>query len=156
MAKRKMDKGTRVILATAAVVTGLVVGIVVIAVLTGRGGGEPPPYQPFFAGQSDRIVRTVTADGPVFYPDPRKGERAFYLDVDGDRIIALHVIPPGGTADCLVQWDRTQKRYEDCHHAPVDRSALARFPVLTRQIGDKTSVFVDLRTITPPEGAPAR
>src|SRR5437868_4547906 len=122
MAKRKMDKGTRVIVATAAVVMGLVAGIVVIAVLNGRGGGEPPPYQPFFAGQSDRIIRTVRADGPVFYPDPRQGERAFYLDVDGDRIIALHVIPPGGTAACLVQWDRTEKRYEDCRGAPLDRS----------------------------------
>ena len=156
MAKRTMDKGTRVILATAAVVMGLVVGIVVIAVLNGRGGGEPPPYQPFFAGQSDRIVRAVRADGPVFYPDPRKGDRAFYLDVDGDRIVALHVIPPGGTAACLVQWDRTEKRYEDCRGAPLDRSTLAHFPVLTRPIGDKTSVFVDLRTITPPEAAPSR
>ena len=57
MAKRKIDKGTRVILATAAVVCGLVMGIVVIAVLGGRGGGTPPPYQPFFAGQSDRIMK---------------------------------------------------------------------------------------------------
>ncbi len=156
MAKRKIDKGTRVILATAAVVCGLVMGIVVIAVLGGRGGGTPPPYQPFFAGQSDRIMKAVKAEGPVFYPDPGKGERAFYLDVDGDRIVAFHVVPPGGTAACLVQWDRAQKRYEDCHGGPVDRSALARFPVLTRQIGENTSVFVDLRTITPPEGAPAR
>jgi hypothetical protein len=156
MAKRKIDKGTRVILSTAAVVCGLVVGIVLIAVLSGRGGGTPPPYQPFFAGQTDRIANAVKADGPIFYPDPRKGERAFYLDVEGDRIVAFHVIPPGGTAACLVQWDRAEKRYEDCHGGAVDRSALARFPVLTRQFGDNTSVFVDLRTITPPEGAPAR
>jgi hypothetical protein len=155
MAGRKIDKGTRVILATAAVVLGLAFGIVIVAVLTGRGGGEPPPYQPFFAGQSDKIARRVTAEGPIFYPDPRKGQRAFYLDVDGDLIIAVHVIPPGGTGACLVQWDRAEKRYEDCHGAPLDRSNLARFPVLTRQIGEKTSVFVDLRTITPPEGAPA-
>jgi hypothetical protein len=154
MAKRKIDKGTRVILATAAVVCGLVVGIVVITVLNGRGGDGTAPYQPFFAGQSDRIVKTVKADGPVFYPDPRNGERAFYLDVDRDQIVAFHVIPPGGTTACPVQWDRTAKRYEDCHDAPLDRSALARFPVLTRQIGDKTSVFVDLRTIQPPGSAP--
>lgn len=155
MAKRTLDKGTRVILATAAVVLGLVVGIVVLAVLNGRGGGTPPPYQPFFASQADRIIRTVKADGPIFYPDPRKGDRAFYLDLEGDQIVALHVIPVGGTADCLVQWDRTARRYEDCHHTPIDRSALARFPVLTRAIGDKTSVFVDLRTIDPPP-APSR
>jgi hypothetical protein len=156
MAKRKIDKGTRVILATAAVVCGLAMGIVVIAVLSGRGGGEPPPYQPFFAGQSDRVTRQIEDGGPVFYPDPRKGQRAFYLDVDGAQIIALHVVPPGGTADCLIQWNRAGRRYEDCHNTPVDRSALARFPVLTRQIGDKTSIFVDLRTIQPPGSAPGR
>lgn len=155
MAKRKIDKGTRVILATAAVVCGLVMGIVVIAVLNGRGGGETPPYQPFFAGQSDRISRQIEDGGPVFYPDPRKGGRAFYLDVDGAQIIALHVVPPGGTIDCLVQWNQASRRYEDCHHAPLDRSALARFPVLTRQIGDKTSIFVDLRAIQPPGSAPS-
>ena len=156
MAKRKIDKGTRVILATAAVVCGLVMGIVVIAVLNGRGGGKAPPYQPFFAGQSDRISRQIKDGGPVFYPDPRQGGRAFYLDVDGAQIIALHVVPPGGTTDCLVQWNQAGHRYEDCHHTAVERSALDRFPVLTRQIGDKTSIFVDLRTTTPPGSAPSR
>jgi hypothetical protein len=156
MAKRKIDKGTRVILATAAVVCGLVFGIVVIALLDGRGGGKPPLYQPFFAGQSDRITRQIRDGGPVFYPDPRKGERAFYLDIDGAGIIALHVVPPGGTSDCLIQWNQAARAYEDCHRTPVDRLALARFPVLTRQIGDKTSVFVDLRTIESPSTAPNR
>jgi hypothetical protein len=153
MAKRKIDKGTRVILATAAVVMGLVLGIVVIAVLNGRGGGEAPPYQPFFAGQSDRLDRLIKTEGPIFYPDPNKGERAFYLDVDGDRFLALHVLPPGGTAGCLVQWDKAAKRYEGCHRAALDRSTLARFPVLTKEIGGKTSIFVDLRTIDPPPAA---
>ena len=155
MAKRKMDKGTRVIAATAGVVMGLVVGIIVVAILSGSGSDEPQPYQPFFAGQSDRITKQVKADGPVFYPDPRRGDRAFYLDLEGGMILALHVVPPGGSADCLVQWDRAEKRYEDCRGGPVERSALARFPVLTREISKKTSVFVDLRTITPPGDTPA-
>ena len=155
MAKRRMDKGTRVIVATAGVVLGLVVGIIVVAIVSGSGGNEPQPYQPFFAGQSDRITKQVNADGPVFFPDPRRGDRAFYLDLDGEKIVALHVIPAGGRADCLVQWDRTEKRYEDCRGGPVDRSTLARFPVLTREISEKTSVFVDLRTITAPGGTPA-
>ena len=150
MARRKLDKGTRVILATAAVVLGLALGIVIVTVAGGGHHGTPAAYQPFFAGQSDRVTKTIKADGPVFYPDPRRGDRAFYLDLDGDQIVALHVVPPGGTTACLIQWDRAQKRYEDCHGAPVDRSMLERFPVLTKQIGDKTSVFVDLRTVTPP------
>jgi hypothetical protein len=150
---KKIDKGTRVILATAAVVLGLVVGIVVVAVLHNGGSGSTPrAYQPFFAGQSDRITKVIKDGGPVFYPDPLRGDRAFYLDLAGDQVIALHVVAPGGSPGCLVQWNRTARRYEDCHHAPVDPSALERFPVLTREIGGKVSVFVDLRTITPPPG----
>jgi hypothetical protein len=156
MAKRTMDKGTRVILATAAVVMGLVVGVVVVAVIKGGGSSSgAAPYQPFFAGTSDRVTKQIKADGPVCYADPKRGDRSFCLDLDGDRIIALHIIPPGGSPDCLVQWDRKDKRYEDCHGAPVDRATLGGFPVLTRQIGDKVSVFVDVRTTTPPPSAPA-
>jgi len=158
MAKRTLDKGTRVILATAAVVMGLVVGIVVVAVVKGGGSsGGAAPYQPFFAGTSDRVTKQIKADGPVCYADPQRGDRSFCLDLDGEQIIALHVIPPGGTAACIVGWDRTRKRYQDCHGTPVDRSTLARFPVLPKQIGDKVSVFVDLRTTTPPpSSAPPR
>lgn len=150
MAKRKMDKGTRVIVATAGVVMGLVVGIIIVAMISGSGGSEPRPYEPFFAGQSDRITKQVKADGPVFYPDPRKGDRAFYLDLEGDHMVALHVVPPAGTPACLAQWDRTDQRYEDCHGTPVDRATLARFPVLTKEIGGKISVFVDVRAPAPP------
>ena len=148
---KKMDKGTRVIVATAGVVMGLVVGIIVVAVLTSGGGSDKPqPYQPFFAGTADRVTKQIKEDGPVCYPDPRRGERSFCLDLDGDQIIALHVLPPGGSAACLVRWDRAEKRYEDCHGAPVDRATLARFPVLTKEIGGKVSVFVDVRTTSPP------
>jgi len=150
MARRKLDKGTRVLLATAAVALGLAAGFVIVLVARGGHGGGTAAYEPFFAGQSDRIIQAIRSGGPVFYPDPGKGDRAFYLDLDGDQIVALHVVPPGGTAACLVQWDRAQKRYEDCHRAPVDRSTLERFAVLTKRIGNKDSVFVDLRTITPP------
>jgi hypothetical protein len=154
MAKRKMDKGTRVIVATAGVVMGLVVGIIIVAMITGSGGGEPRPYEPFFAGTAGRVTRQIKEDGPICYPDPREGDRSLCLDLDGEEIIALHVVPPGGSPACPVQWDRTQKRYEDnCSGTAVDRSTLARFPVLTREISDKVSVFVDLRTTTPPPPA---
>jgi hypothetical protein len=154
MAKRKVDTGTRVILATAAVVLGLAVGIVVVAVVNSSGGGESAPYQPFFAGQSDRVSKEIEKDGPICYQDPKAGERSFCLDLVSDQFVAYHVLPPGGTADCLVQWDRTEKRYENkCSKAPVDPATLARFPVLTKEISGKISVFVDVRTTTQPTGA---
>jgi hypothetical protein len=156
MAKRKVDTGTRVILATAAVVLGLAVGIVVVAVVNSSGGGEPAPYQPFFAGQSDRVSKEIEKDGPICYQDPKAGERSFCLDLVSDQFVAYHVLPPGGTADCLVQWDRTEKRYENkCSKAPVDPATLARFPVLTKEISGKISVFVDVRETTPPPAAPS-
>jgi len=156
MAKRKVDAGTRVILATAAVVLGLAVGIVVIAVVNSGGEGEPLPYQPFFAGQSDRLTKQIKEGGPVCIPDPKAGERSFCLDLQGDQFVAYHVLPPGGTADCLVEWDRAERRYENrCSRAPVDPATLARFPVLTREISGKISVFVDVRTPAPPGSPPA-
>ena len=101
-----------------------------------------------------RIQPTGFPDvGPVCYPDPKRGDRSFCLDLEGDRVVALHVVPPGGNADCLVRWDRAAKRYQDCHGAAVDPATLARFPVLTKEIAGKVSVFVDVRTVTPP---PAR
>jgi hypothetical protein len=151
VARRKLDKGTRVILATAAVVTGLVVGIVVVAVVRGGGGsGKDLPYQPFFAGTTDQVTKSIRSGGPTCYQDPKKGDRSFCLDLEGDQIVAFHVIPPGGSADCLVKWDRAARRYEDCHGTPVDPASLARFPVLTKSIGSKVSVFVDVRSAAPP------
>src|SRR5581483_2499499 len=150
MARRTLDKGTRVILATAGVVGGLAVGIVVVALITGGGGGggnggAAQPYQPFFVGTSDRVAKRIRSGGPECYQDPKKGDRSFCVDLDGDQFVAFHVVPPGGSTACLVQWDRKDRRYEDCHASPVDRNSLARFPVLTKEIGDKISVFVDVR-----------
>jgi len=153
MAKRKVDAGTRVILATAAVVLGLALGIVVIAVVNSQGeGGEPAAYQPFFAGQSDRLTKQIKEGGPVCIPDPKAGERSFCLDLlQGDQFVAYHIVQPGRTAECLVEWTRQEKRYEDkCSGAPIDPATLSRFPVLTREISGKISVFVDVRETTPP------
>lgn len=132
-------------------VAGLVVGIVVVLLVRGGGGSGPgAPYQPFFAGTTDQVSKRIASGGPVCYPDPKRGDRSFCLDLEGERIIALHVVPPGGSPACIVQWDRAARRYQDCHGAAVDPNSLERFPVLTRTIGGKVSIFVDLRTATPP------
>jgi hypothetical protein len=146
------DTRTRVLVATAAVVSGLVVGLLVIG-LAGRTR-EPAVYQPFAAGTEQSITAQIQKDGPVFYADPSNGTRAFYLDLEGGKVVALHVVSPGGTAECPVQWDRAAKRYTDCRKTPVDPATLSRFAVLTRPLGSQTAVFVDVRTIEPPP-APA-
>jgi hypothetical protein len=149
---RRVETRTRVLVITAALVSGLMLGVLVIG-LAG-GGRQPAVYQPFSAGTQERITGLIEQDGPVFYPDPRNGIRAFYLDLEGGKVVALHVVPPGGTARCPVQWDRAARRYTDCRGTPVDQATLRRFPVLTRPQGNQTAVFVDLRTIEPPP-APA-
>jgi hypothetical protein len=149
---RGPDSRTRVLVATAAVVSGLAVALVVIG-LAG-GARQPAVYQPFPAGTSQSITAQIKKDGPVFYSDPSNGTRAFYLDLEGGTVVALHVVPPGGTAGCPVQWDRTARRYTDCRKGPVDPATLPRFAVLTRPQGDQTAVFVDVRTLEPPP-APA-
>src|SRR2546430_15138292 len=110
MARRKLDKGTRVIVATAAVVLGLAVGIVVVAVLGGGGGGGSAAYQPFFAGQSDRITKLIKAGGPALYPDPPPGERALHPHPDRHPLVALPLVPPPGPAAPPAQRDPARKR----------------------------------------------
>ncbi|MGH8972271.1 MAG: hypothetical protein ACRD0C_03610, partial [Acidimicrobiia bacterium] len=93
----------------------------------------------------------IREDGPVLIPDPKGGDRTFYLDLEGDDIIALHVVPPGGSARCPVQYDHTARRYEDCDGRPVVRDTLARFEVLTRvDDEDRKTIYVDLRRLTAP------
>lgn len=133
------------LVATAAVVSGLALGVLVVG-LAG-GAKQPVVYQPFFAGFEDRLTTDIKTE-PVFYADPTRGSRGFYLDLVDGKIVALHVIVPG-PGNCAVQWDRNQKRYLDCHQAPVDPVTLERFPVSTRTEGDKTAVFVDPRAVTP-------
>lgn len=146
----RRDNRLRILVATAAVVSGLALGVIVVG-LAG-GGRQPAPYQPFLAGLERRLAETIRQDGPVFFPDPRRGSRAFYLDVEYGRIVALHVVPPGRKADCPVQWDEKRKRYADCQAETVLPVFLRRFPVVTRPRGDEEAVFVDLRELLPPPG----
>ena len=139
----------RVFVLTGAVVGGLIIGLLVVATLT--GSRRPAAYRPFFAGMKESRVQNIREGGPVLIPDPRGGERTFYLDLEGDEIVALHVVPPGGSGRCPVQYDHQQQRYEDCEGRPVARETLARFKVITRVNEDeKQAIFVDVRQKQPP------
>jgi len=144
----------RVLVLTAAVIGGLILGLLVVATLT--GSRQPAAYRPFFAGMKDDRARNIREGGPVLIPDPGGGERTFYLDLEGDEIVALHVVPPGGDARCPVQFDRAQQRYEDCGGRPVARETLRRFKVVTRVNEDEEeSIFVDVRELQAPVPPPS-
>jgi len=109
----------RVFVLTAAVLGGLIIGLLVVATLT--GSRQPATYRPFFAGMKESRVQNIREGGPVLIPDPKGGDRTFYLDLEGNEIVALHVVPPGGSGRCPVQYDHQQQRYEDCDGRPVAR-----------------------------------
>lgn len=138
----------RILVALAAVVSGIVLGVIVIGMVGGGGSSRPSTYQPFLAGSRDRITRSIRQDGPIFYPDPRGGTRAFYLDLDDGAVVALHVIPESGAENCPAQWDRKSKRYVDCRDSPVDPTTLRRFPIIENPSRPE-AVYVDLRTLEP-------
>ncbi|MGH9040621.1 MAG: hypothetical protein ACRDZ3_10360 [Acidimicrobiia bacterium] len=137
---------------TVAAVGGLAIGLLVVATVSGER--QPATYRPFFAGMKADRAADIRKDGPVLIPDPRGGDRAFYLDLEGDEVIALHVVPPGGDAGCPVQYDHDKRRYEDCRGGPVSREALGRFTVSTRptEDGKDEAVLVDLRRLEDPAG----
>ena len=138
----------------AGAVGGLIVGLLVVATVTGERA--PPGYRPFPAGLKADRIQDIEDGGPVLIPDPRGGDRSFYLDLEAGEIVALHVVPPGGSARCPVQWDRDQRRYEDCDGTEVARDGLARFVVTTRvDDEDGELVFVDLRELVPPPTPPS-
>lgn len=150
LGRARRRSGLRVAVGTAAAVCGIALGLVVAGLMNRSDG--PAPYRPFFAGPKSDRVEDIREDGPVLIPDPRGGDRAFYLDLAGGDLVALHVVPPGGTTSCLVSFDRGAGRYEDCEGDPVDPASLARFDVEIRTNGDEESVFVDLREVLPPPG----
>jgi hypothetical protein len=134
---------------TAAAVGGVIIGLLVVATVSGER--QPATYRPFFAGMQETRAQDIREDGPILIPDPKGGDRTFYLDLEGDDIIALHVVPPGGSARCPVQYDHVERRYEDCDGRPVTRDTLARFEVITRvDDEDRKQIYVDLRRLTSP------
>lgn len=135
---------SRALVLGVAAVGGLIIGLLVVATVS--GGRQAATYRPFFAGMKADRIRDIRQGGPVLIPDPKGGERTFYLDLEGDAIVALHVIPPGGSARCPVQYDHAQRRYEDCDGRPIIRQTLRRFKVIDRvDEDDEVAVFVDLR-----------
>lgn len=144
--RKRQRRGVRALVIGAAVLSGLIVGIIVIS--ASGGDKRPVRYQPFKAGFAVRIIERIDADGPIFYPALDEGPNAFYLDLENEDLIAVHFVPPGGSVDCIVKYDYTDdRRYEDCEGRPVDRDTLRRFPVSLK--GRDDVVFVDLRRFVP-------
>lgn len=136
----------RILVATAGILGGLVLGILVVGLV--GGSKQPATYAPFRAGYEDELVEHINEGGPVFIPDPTGGDRGFYLVRNAGQIVALHVVPPGGEPSCPVQYDMGQ--FTDCDGRVVDPTTLRQFRVTTRPEGDEQAVYVDPRGFLSP------
>jgi hypothetical protein len=140
--RRSTARGVRTLVILAAVLSGLIVGIIVIS--ASGGDKRPTVYKPFKAGFAVRIIERIDQDGPIFYRDLGDGPNSFYLDLENEDLVALHYVPPGGDEGCVVQYDyEDDRRYEDCEGRAVDPKTLNRFPVTLE--GKDDEVYVDLR-----------
>jgi len=137
-----------VVTAIAAVVAGLGVAALLIATRNGHHTARPAHYQRFRIGFADDLARQIHTE-PLFFPDPLRGSRAFYLDIIDGEFVALHVVVPG-TTHCVVQYARAAHGFRDCHRHVLPPDALERYPVTITGKSDAKVVEVDLRTVLLP------
>lgn len=152
---RDLDPGQRRLLlwtAGAAVAAGVLAGALVVA--ASRESRPRRHYQPFRVGEGPALARAVRTQRPLFFADPLNGTRGFVLTLDGGDFVALHVVPPGGSARCPVGWDDARRVLADCRGRVYEPSQLARFPVTVGTPGDRDAVLVDLRRILPAPSPP--
>jgi len=133
-----------ILVAAAAVAAGIFVGVAIL-LASGRPAVRPGRYEPFVAGNAATLGQMVATEQPIFYADPTGGTRGFAVALEDGDFVALHVVPPGGSAACPIDWDLRDKRFEDCRDTPFASEQLRRFKT---EVTDGV-VIVDLRAIEP-------
>lgn len=129
---------------------GLVVAVLLF--LATGGGGADPEVKPLFVGLDRQLRRNIGEDGPQYIANPFGGN-GFWLDVEGDHVVAYNIILPT-TTDCHVKWKAQRDSYVDCNGDDVDRATLDQFKVSFRNPGARNpQVLVDLRVDVPAPGS---
>lgn len=137
-----------VLTGVAAVLAGTLVAVLVV-LTAGRPAVRPGGYEPFEVGEASRVAQLAAAR-PLFFADPTGGSRGFALAVVEGELVALHVVPPGGSRACPIDWDSGARRFEDCRGRPWRADELRRFRVIVREEAASERVLVDLRRILDP------
>jgi hypothetical protein len=150
MRRRLPPAQRRLVLLTAFAAVGAVaLAVVAVVVATEQPAGEQAEYQPFELGAATRVAEIVI-ERPVFFADPTGGDRGLAVTLLDDDLAAVHVVPPGGTRDCPVDWDAEGEQFEDCAGRAWAAEELSRFPLTVRAVDGIDKVFVDLRRTLPP------
>lgn len=126
----------------------LAIAFVALALIfaAGRTSETLEEYEPFEAGPAARLSELVATEQPIFFPDPTGGDRGFFLTLVDGSFTAVHVVPPGKTRACPIEWQLDGEHFEDCDGTVWAPRELRRFPVAI----EDGIVIVDLRERVPP------
>lgn len=129
----------------------LAIAFVVLAVIfaTGRPAVREGEYEPFEVGDAARLAEAIAREQPLFFADPVGGDRGFALTLDDGAFAALHVVPPGASSDCPIDWNDSAETFEDCRGRRWATDELARFPTSV----EDDLVVIDLRTRRAPQAS---
>lgn len=129
----------------------LVAGVVVALFLfwatrTGPPSEGPAGEREIPLGPAETRHGELAEEGPVYFADPFGGP-GFWLALENDEIVALHVMVPGRSS-CPVNWRAVQ--FEDCDGEAVESFDLDRYQVELPTDGDQEgNIVVDVATIQP-------
>jgi hypothetical protein len=142
----------RLLLFTAFFVAAAGVLVAVLLFLATGGGGADPQATPLFIGLDRQLRNNINADGPQYIANPFGGN-GFWLDVEGDHVVAYNITLPT-TTECHVKWKAQRDSYVDCNGDDVERADLDQFKVFFRNPNSRNpDVMVDLRVDIPAQGS---
>lgn len=146
----RADRQLLIFTTTIVVIAGVLLAVVLFFA-TGGGGGTPKA-RPLFIGLERQLLENIKEMGPQYIANPF-GEHGFWLDAEGNRIVAYALALPD-TNDCTIKWKAQQDSYVDCNGDEVDTNALDRYKVdpRDRKRSDDRDVYVDLRVVEPAPG----
>jgi len=123
-----------------------------VIVLAGGREADPGPARPLFIGLKRDLTHTIEQGGPVYFANPFAGD-GFWLDLEHGRLVALAIDRPG-TTGCVAKWKDPRKAYVDCNDHALTSRELDRYRVTvgTRDDNPDSSVYVDLRELSPAPG----
>ena len=136
-----------ILVGAAAIAAGVFAGAAVI-LATGQPAVKPGRYEPFAVGNAARLGQIIATEQPLFFADPTGGDRGFVLALDDGDFAALHVVPPGGSRACPINWEPEAARFADCRGTQYQPDQLRRFHT---RVNDDGLVVVDLRKVEEPQ-----
>ncbi len=139
---------TRALIGTAIVaLVALAIGWAIISFASSNPDKVNIGKDVFAAGKAERLRKTITAGGPILYPDLLGRGRPIYVQTSGDEWLAFEAVAPGASEECALSWDGTAREFHEPDECggltfPANGKGLVQYSA--RENPDGT-VEVDLR-----------